>query len=69
MKYSPDHKYKEAKDLINSLDESIHEYELILYYINKREKHIDDLEKRLQEYQDWFKQMDKFLPNKNPIFK
>jgi hypothetical protein len=69
MKYTPDYKYKEAKELISSLDESVHEYELILYYINKRENYITDLEKRLHEYQDWFKQMDKFLPNKNPVFK
>ncbi len=69
MRYTPDYKYEKAKDLIDSLDVGVEEYDLILYYINKKDERIKNLESSINEYREWFKQMDRFLPNKNPIFK
>jgi hypothetical protein len=69
MRYTSDYKYEKAKDLIDSLDVGVEEYDLILYYINKKDERIKNLESSINEYRECFKQMDRFLPNKNPIFK
>jgi predicted RNase H-like nuclease (RuvC/YqgF family) len=67
--YRPDYRLREAKEIIDALDTSIKEYELIDYYIKKKEERIKRLEAEVKEYNEWFKQLDRFLPNKNPIFK
>lgn len=67
--YRPDYKLIEADKVLKELDTSIKENELILYYINDKNKRIEKLREEIKEYQDFFKQLDKFLPNKNPIFK
>jgi predicted RNase H-like nuclease (RuvC/YqgF family) len=69
MKYTPDYKYKKAKDLISNLDKNVEDNELILYYIKKKEDHIANLEKNLEEYREWFKKLDSFLPNRNITYK
>ncbi len=61
----PDYKLKEAKKLIDDLDDSA-ENELIKYYILKQEKLIDAQAKRLKEYQEVFNQLGKFIPSGRP---
>lgn len=60
--YIPDHKLKKAKELISNLDDST-ENELIKYYIQKDKETIEKQRKQLNEYQDWFKKLNNFLPN------
>jgi Tfp pilus assembly protein PilO len=67
--YRPDYKLIEAKKHINSLDLSVKENDLIHYYIKKNEERLENLRKENDEYREWFKRLDRFLPNKNPIFK
>lgn len=67
--YRPDYKLIEADKVLKELDPSIKENELILYYIDDKNKRIEKLREEIKEYQEFFKQLDKFLPNKNPIFK
>lgn len=67
--YRPDYKLIEADKVLKELDLSIKENELILYYIDDKNKKIEKLREEIKEYQEFFKQLDKFLPNKNPIFK
>ena len=66
--YRPDYKLQEAKKLIDSLDDS-KENELIKYYIQKKQDWIDEQDKKLKEYRDFFDKLDRFLPNKNPVFR
>jgi hypothetical protein len=66
--YRPDYKLQEAKKLIDSLDDS-KENELIKYYIQKKQDWIDEQDKKLQEYRDFFDKLDRFLPNRNPVFR
>jgi hypothetical protein len=61
----PNYKLKEAKKLIDNLDDS-EESKLIKYYINKQEKWIEEKNTMLKEYRDFFDMMNKFLPNRNP---
>ena len=68
MLYKRDYKYEEAKKIIDSLDDS-KENELIKYYIQKKEDWIKEQNDRLKEYHDFFKMLDHFLPNRNPIYK
>jgi hypothetical protein len=65
--YRPDYKLQEAKKLIDSLDDS-KENELIKYYIQKKQDWIDEQDKKLKEYRDFFDKLDRFLPNRNPVF-
>jgi hypothetical protein len=67
--YKPDYRLQEAKDVIDNLNLSVKENELIHYYIQKKEERIKRLEAEVKEYNEWFKQLDRFLPNKNPVFK
>jgi hypothetical protein len=62
--YRPDYKLQEAKKLIDSL-----ENELIKYYIQKKQDWIDEQDKKLKEYRDFFDKLDRFLPNRNPVFR
>jgi len=66
--YKPDYKFKKAKELINSLDDT-EENELIKYYIKKKQDRIDELNNRLNEHNDFFEKLDRFLPNRNPIIR
>tara|TARA_R100001086_G_C11837889_1_gene258331 strand:+ start:239 stop:448 length:210 start_codon:yes stop_codon:yes gene_type:complete len=66
--YIPDYKLQEAKKLIDSLDDS-KENELIKYYIQKKEDWIKEQDERLKEYIDFFDKIDRFLPNRNPVFR
>jgi hypothetical protein len=66
--YRPDYKLQEAKKLIDSLDDS-KENELIKYYIKKKQDWIDEQDKKLKEYRDFFDKLDRFLPNRNPVFR
>jgi len=60
--YRPDYKLQEAKKLIDSLDDS-EENELIKYYIQKKQDWINEQDKKLKEYRDFFDKLDRFLPN------
>lgn len=66
--YRPDYKLQEAKKLIDSLDDS-KDNELIKYYIQKKQDWIDEQDKKLKEYRDFFDKLDRFLPNRNPVFR
>jgi len=66
--YKPDYKLQKAKKLIDSLDNS-EENELIKYYIQKKEEWIEEQNDRLKEYRDFFDKLDRFLPNRNPVFR
>lgn len=66
--YIPDYKLQEAKNLIDSLDDS-KENELIKYYIQKDKELIEKQNEQLKEYRDWFNKLDRFLPNRNPVFR
>jgi len=66
--YRPDYKLQEAKKLIESLDDS-KDNELIKYYIQKKQDWIDEQDKMLKEYRDFFDKLDRFLPNRNPVFR
>lgn len=67
-RYRPDYKLQEAKKLIDSLDDS-KENELIKYYIQKKQDWIDEQDKKLKEYRDFFDKLDRFLPNRNPVLR
>lgn len=62
--YRPDYKLQEAKKLIGSLVNS-KENELIKYYIQKKQARINEQDKKLKEYRDFFDKLDRFLPNRN----
>lgn len=64
--YRPDFKLEEAKKLLESLDNS-EENELIKYYIQVQKSTIEEQNKKLAEYYNWFKKLDEFLPNRNPV--
>lgn len=66
-RYRPDYKLEEATKFIESLDNS-EDNQLIRYYIDKQDEYIDKQRKKLDEYHNWFKQLDRFLPNKNIRF-
>ena len=66
--YRPDYKLQEAKKLIDSLDDS-KENELIKYYIQKDKEWIEKQNELLKEYRDFFDKLDRFLPNRNPVFR
>lgn len=61
-----DYKLQKAKKLIDSLDDS-EENELIKYYIQKKQDWIEEQNKELKEYRDFFDKLDRFLPNRNPV--
>jgi len=64
--YKPDYEYKAAKKLIDRLDDTV-ENRLIKYYISKKEDHIEKQYKQLEEYKQFFNQLNKFLPKTNII--
>ena len=66
--YRPDYKLQKAKKLIDSLDDS-EENKLIRYYIQKKQDWIDEQDKKLKEYRDFFDKLDRFLPNRNPVLR
>ncbi len=65
--YIPDHELSEAKKVISKLGDS-REDQLIRYFIEKKDDHIKLQSEELERYREWFKQLDHFLPNNNPIF-
>ena len=67
-RYRPDYKLQEAEKFIDSLNDS-KETELIKYCIQKKQDRIDEQDKKLKEYRDFFDKLDRFLPNRNPVFK
>lgn len=66
--YRPDYELKEAKDIIDNLDDS-KENKLIKYYIKNKEDYINKQNERLKEYQDFFNKLDHLLPNRNILYK
>ena len=62
--FQPDYTMIEAQKLIDKLDDDPNNI-LITYYIEKKQQRIDELEKQIDEYRDWFNKLDRFLPNKN----
>ena len=68
LRYRKDYKLEDAKKLIDSLDDS-KENELIKYYIQKNKENFDKQAEKLKEYRDWFKTLDRLLPNKNIIMR
>ena len=45
------------------------ENELIKYYIQKDKEWIKKQSEQLKEYRDWFDKLDRFLPNKNQVYR
>lgn len=66
--HKPDYKLQKAKKLIESLEDN-KDNELIKYYIQKKQEWIDEQDKKLEEYRDFFDKLDRFLPNRNPVFR
>lgn len=71
MRYDYDHDLVEAKkiidDLLDNIDNlSLYNRGLIIKYVKHQEKEIQEQNEKIEEYRNWFKQLDKFLPNKNP---
>jgi hypothetical protein len=64
--YTPDFEFLKAKKLIEELDTS-EQSRLIRYYIGVKDEIIKRQNEQLSEFYDWFAQLDRFLPNKNPI--
>ena len=62
-------KYKELKEYINSLENSM-EWMPALYHMGGMEIKIERLEQELKKYRDFFIQLDEFLPkhDSNPKF-
>lgn len=70
--YKPDPDLKDAIALINKMKEghlpsSRREAELILYYIEKDGELINELRQKVHNYSEFFVQLDRFLPNHNPV--
>jgi len=66
--YRRDPMLVEAIKLVDNLDDS-KDNMLIKYYIEHQKSRNGELQKRLEEYQDFFRTLDKFLPNKYPVFR
>lgn len=66
MRYQPDHKLEEAIKLIENLDDSENN-KLIKYYITHLKNWITIQDVKLQNYSDFFTQLNSYLPNNNPI--
>jgi hypothetical protein len=64
--YTPDFEFLKAEKLIEELDTS-EQSRLIRYYIGVKDEIIKRQNEQLSEFYDWFAQLDRFLPNKNPI--
>jgi hypothetical protein len=62
----PDPLYNKAKKLIESLGNEGND-PIIKYYIERQERIIKDQKKKLDEYQEVFDLMSKFLPSGRPI--
>lgn len=64
--YRPDYKMREASKIVSELGDSEKD-EHIKYYIQKKQEQINKQDDELAEYRKFFKQMDRFLPNKNMV--
>jgi SMC interacting uncharacterized protein involved in chromosome segregation len=59
--YHPDYKYEKGKKYLDQLcSENTEDAENLKHYINKKEEHIDNLNKKLDEYHKFFEQMRKY---------
>ena len=65
--YRPDRTLNKAIKVIEELGDSEKD-QLIKYYIEKKEEHIKNQRNQIQGYADFFKMLDRFLPNKNTIY-
>lgn len=74
--YRPDYTLQKARKLIeeikkgevfntNDTFDNIEVKELLLYLVKHQDDKLEEKNKRLNEYSDFFKTMGKFLPNKN----
>lgn len=66
--YRPDLKLRKANEYIESLDDS-EESNLIRYALKKKDERIEEQGNKLKDYHDWFKNLDRFLPNRNTVYK
>jgi hypothetical protein len=64
--YTPDFKYDRAKELIASLEGE--QGDLVRYYIQQQEIHIENLNKRIKEMQTIFDGISKFTVRGNTIY-
>ena len=65
--YRPDPTLIKAQKLIDKLGDSENDM-LIKYYIEEKNQHIERQSTQIQEYANFFKTLDRFLPNRNPVF-
>lgn len=67
-RYRPDRRLQRANEIIDELGDSERDG-LIKYFIAKKQETIDKQKEKLDMYGEFFRIMNGFLPNKNPIRK
>ncbi len=60
-----DYKLKNSIEHVKGLRNDPEKNEVILYYIDNKNKRLDKLQKENHEYEEFFKQLNKLLPNTN----
>lgn len=65
MLYTPDHKYLKAQKVVKNLGGDERD-DLIVYYIQKQDEHLEQLNSRIKEYQEVFDAMSKFIKPRKP---
>ena len=71
--YRPDPTYREAVKLVEKMQKEGYvpttkeEADLILYYIKVKKDWTETQAQRLEDYKKFFAQLDRFLPNHNPV--
>ncbi len=64
--YTPDHEYEKARDLIASLEGE--DGDLVRYYIQQQEIHIERLNKQIKEMQTVFDGISRYTTKGNTIY-
>ena len=68
--YKPDHKFNDALNYLEKIrakNKKSKNEELLLYYISKKSKEIEELYNELEKYKSFFQTLDSLLPNKNSL--
>lgn len=67
MLYKPDHNLAKARKFIEEMPES-EAKEHVDYLIKHLNDHIEKQSKKLNEYNDFFEKLNRFLPNRNVVY-
>jgi hypothetical protein len=65
--YEPDYDLIKAKEIIEKLNDKNEKDWLLKYYINHQNKEIEKLKKKIEDYQNFFKLLQSFLPKYTDI--